>query len=650
MRIRAIIIALFAFVAGSADAQAPARRVALVIANDSYQGFAPLNNPRADATLIAQSLGRAGFAVTKRENLGFAEMSRSLGTFSATARGADIALIYYAGHGIEASGRNWLIPTDAALATDTDLRFQAIEATRLVDAAAEARARVVVLDACRDNPFLPRMRRTTLVTRASTEGLAAPSQADTPRGTLIMLSAAAGETATDGPAGQSSPFARAFARWLPEPGLELRLAAGRIADAVFDETGERQLPHYVSTLSGAPILLVAVRPATSAPDPELARLRQRVKELEDQGRPQSPVRPTTQTATSHPPTQSPQATAAPTMTARLANTLTGHTKGVHSIGFSADGRYLFSNSQDQTVRIWRRSDGTPMLTIAQPGCYTTAVDFTSDGSALIGYCGANVMLWPISAGGSAVRLTNAAGVRTAMLSPNGALLAVSVYGSSLGRPTSETRLIEVSRRRLIATLPGERWNLAFSRDSRYLLTGNLSGVVELYQMSAGAPQLVWSRSGLGAVSALAMAPERGVAFVGNQQGYVYLLNFTAGTTSETLPSLGGYVGKIAENGAGLFLTSVSRKDTRIWRVAGQQALATIPSAPAFGNRATFSPDGARIVTHESKAGTVLNAATGALLVSLPSPSGTVDATTISPDGRTVATAGSDGAIRMWVLN
>jgi len=265
------LLAVMALALTSASAQSP-KRVALVVANASYAGYAPLPNTTVDATLVAEALRRAGFSVIDvKTNQGIAGFRTALGAFQTRAQGAEVAAVYYAGHGIEVNGRNWLIPTDAALENDGQLAFQAIDADLLVQAAAGARTRIVVLDACRENPFAGRMRRTGRVTRDAAPGLGAPV-GEGARGTLLMYSAAPGELAADGAAGQGSPFARAFARHLPEPGVELRVAAGKIADAVFDETRQAQLPFTSSSLSGAEIYLVAGA-RTVAPDPELERLR-----------------------------------------------------------------------------------------------------------------------------------------------------------------------------------------------------------------------------------------------------------------------------------------------------------------------------------------------------------------------------------------
>jgi uncharacterized caspase-like protein len=141
--------------------------------NANYEGYRPLANTTIDAELVEAALKRVGFDVRRQTDLGNGAMRAALGDFQQRATGAEIALVYYAGHGLEAGGKNWLIPTDARLARDTDLDFQTVEAGLIIRATAGAQARIVVLDACRDNPFAARMRATGVygVARAGGGGL-----------------------------------------------------------------------------------------------------------------------------------------------------------------------------------------------------------------------------------------------------------------------------------------------------------------------------------------------------------------------------------------------------------------------------------------------------------------------------------------------
>ncbi len=248
-----------------------AKRVALIIANGRYTNATSLKNPAADAALIAKSLRQAGFtSVDVKVDLGKTAMDRELSLFGQKSEGADVALIYYAGHGIEAGGQNYLIPTDAILQRDRDLEVEATRLDTVMLMSESARMRIVVLDACRNNPFIATMQR-TLRNRAVGRGLAAVE----PEGeTLVVYAAKAGATAADG-TGANSPFAEAMAKRLVQPGLEISLLFRSVRDDVLKTTGRTQEPFTYGSLSGNAFYFVApaaggVQVAATAPQPALS--------------------------------------------------------------------------------------------------------------------------------------------------------------------------------------------------------------------------------------------------------------------------------------------------------------------------------------------------------------------------------------------
>lgn len=252
----AAIFLLATFLLAPPDARAEGR-VALVIANAVYDGQPPLPNTTADSLLVQTTLMQAGFDVVPVANADFNSFNAALAAFMAKAEGADIAMVYYAGHGLQSGGRNWLIPTNAILGRDRELMFQAVPLDNIMQAIGGAKVRIVVLDACRNNPFV-RMQRTVTVNRDVTTGL---GKIEAPRGSMVMYSAAEGQTASDGPANGNSPFAVAFANRVLEPGVDIRLLAGKIADDVFASTQEDQLPFYNTSLGGNSLYLVAPQPS-----------------------------------------------------------------------------------------------------------------------------------------------------------------------------------------------------------------------------------------------------------------------------------------------------------------------------------------------------------------------------------------------------
>jgi hypothetical protein len=254
---RAIWVAIILLLTPSAlHSQASERKVALVVANGAYEAAGTLVNPRNDAELVAASARRAGFSVLLARDLSLTAFQRSLRDFRAQADGAAVAMVYYAGHGIEGAGKNWLIPVDAQLKNDLDLPYEAIDLERVMEAISGAQVRMVVLDACRNNPFGRSWRSAR---RAVQRGLAGMEVDDV----LVIYAAAPGQTAGDGD-GANSPFATSLARRLVEPDLPVQLLGGAVRDDVLQATGGSQRPFVSASITGTPIYLVPRSTAASS--------------------------------------------------------------------------------------------------------------------------------------------------------------------------------------------------------------------------------------------------------------------------------------------------------------------------------------------------------------------------------------------------
>ena len=254
---------LFFFIWLACGAVHAERRVALVIGNSAYKSAARLANPANDAALVGGMFKNAGFDwIDTKTDLNAAEMRRALRDFGGRARGADVAVIYYAGHGIELDGTNYLIPIDAALETDSDVLDETVGLERALFAVEPAKQlRLIILDACRDNPFAKTMKR-TVAARAIGRGLAKVEP--TSPNTMIAFAAKAGSTASDGDS-RNSPFAMAIVERLPTPGLDLRKAFGFVRDDVLKNTGYKQEPYVYGSLGGDDVPLVPTKPVVSAP-------------------------------------------------------------------------------------------------------------------------------------------------------------------------------------------------------------------------------------------------------------------------------------------------------------------------------------------------------------------------------------------------
>jgi hypothetical protein len=243
------------------------KRVALVLGNSSYQNVPQLSNPINDGGVMAATFKSAGFdVVVSRFDLTALETRRVLRDFADRARDADIAVVYYAGHGMEVDGTNYLVPVDAKLERDTDIYDEAFSLDRILVAVEPAKQlRLVILDACRDNPFARNMKH-SVASRSIGRGLAKIEPASP--NTLIAYSAKAGSTAQDGD-GKNSPFTTALAQHLTTPGLDIRKAFGFVRDDVLKSTGNQQEPFVYGSLGGNDVPLVPSRavPAAAPPQP-----------------------------------------------------------------------------------------------------------------------------------------------------------------------------------------------------------------------------------------------------------------------------------------------------------------------------------------------------------------------------------------------
>ncbi|MDA9501029.1 caspase family protein [Bradyrhizobium sp. CCBAU 11357] len=239
------------------------KRVALVMGNSAYKSVARLANPANDAALVGGMFRKAGFDIVDiKLDLSVVDMRKALREFGSKVRDADVAVVYYAGHGIELDGTNYLIPTDAALETDTDVLDEAFALDRVLFAVEPAKQlRLVILDACRDNPFAKTMKR-TVASRAIGRGLAKVEP--TSPNTMIAFAAKAGSTASDGDA-KNSPFATALVERLPTPGLDLGKAFRFVRDDVLKTTGNKQEPFVYGSLGGDDLALVPAKPVATGP-------------------------------------------------------------------------------------------------------------------------------------------------------------------------------------------------------------------------------------------------------------------------------------------------------------------------------------------------------------------------------------------------
>jgi hypothetical protein len=237
------------------------KRVAFVVGNGAYKNVAPLPNPAADAKSMAKVLRNVGFDVVEGTNLTRDKMTERLLEFGKKAEGADVALFFYAGHGIALNGTNYLLPVDADIKSEMDVKLGSavnVDVT-LEQTMADAKVKLVFLDACRDNPFASKIKSNSPTRSLSVQqGLAEMKSGE---GTLIAFATGPGQTALDGEVGTNSPFTRALMANIASPGVEIQQAMTKVRAQVNEETNKNQLPWGHTNLIGS----VYLNPAPAAP-------------------------------------------------------------------------------------------------------------------------------------------------------------------------------------------------------------------------------------------------------------------------------------------------------------------------------------------------------------------------------------------------
>ncbi len=236
------------------------KKLALVVGNSAYPKW-PLRNPANDARAVSQALTEVGFATTTALDVSLPNLDRTVSTFVTKVKQGDVVAFYYAGHGIQLEGENYLVPVDFDAKDEVDAKYAAYAASRIQERIEKAGARVtlLVLDACRNNPFA--------ATRTLGGGLAAMG---TGKGTLIAFATAPGKTADDNPKGNNGLFTTHLITALKEPGLTLDQVFNRVRERVHNASGGRQVPWTVSSVIGDVYLRPGTAAAAPAPQPQPA--------------------------------------------------------------------------------------------------------------------------------------------------------------------------------------------------------------------------------------------------------------------------------------------------------------------------------------------------------------------------------------------
>ncbi len=249
-RLAASLVVLATLTLGSASAYAVERRVALVIGNAKYKE-APLSNPVNDARDVAAALQRTGFEVIMAIDATQKEMNRAIAKFGDRLTAESVALFYYAGHGMQVRGKNYLIPIDAEIKSESSVRVESVDVDGVLDQLSTSDLNVVILDACRNNPFERRANRSV--------GAAGLAQMEAPKGSLIAYATAPGRTAADGE-GRNGLYTQALLKYIQEPGLTIEQVFKNVRREVARATRDGQIPWESSSMTGDFYFIPGSRP------------------------------------------------------------------------------------------------------------------------------------------------------------------------------------------------------------------------------------------------------------------------------------------------------------------------------------------------------------------------------------------------------
>jgi len=594
----------------------PERRVALVIGNAGYK-TAPLRNPVNDARIMAATLRELGFEVTALENGGRRKMILAIRDFGNALKRGGVGLFYYSGHGIEVRGRNYMIPVGAQVENEDEVEFEGVDAGRVLRAMERANneMNIVILDACRNNPF---QRSFT----AATQGLA---RMDAPQGTFISYATAPGRVASDG-SGRNGLYTEQLVKHMKTPGLPIEAMFKRVREEVYKKSKKKQVPWSASSLLGnftfrkaepvKPPPVVADLPRSAAPVAPVAPIAARrtldeeeefwktiknSREVEDilsyletypQGRFAAIARVKIRQlrrATRPTPERPRKRLRQP-----LHATLKGHRHRVQGVAFSPNRKTLASVSLDRTFKVWDVESGNLIISSKRVRSRMYAVAFSPDGAmALTGNRKGTIGIWnPENASLVSTFKAHRKNVNSVAFSPDGKFIVTASDDETV-------KIWDVTAKTIYRVLKGhddDVYSAVFSPDGNMVASASDDETVILWDVESG--QILRTLRGhKHDVNTVAFSPDGRTLASGSADKTVILWDVRSGGIIRRLKQHTSYVFSVAFSPDGKYLASSSRdRSVLLWEVETGRVVRVFTGHRKHVYTVAFSPDGLRIAS------------------------------------------------------